>query len=120
MLDIFGDNPDKNLTELAHEIGVTKGAISQIVAKLEKKGAIRRFKEDGNAKEIRIELTDKGREIYGHHKNTNDKTILQVQSILKPYNDDKVQSFMELFQSLEDFLDDTKKLMDLHGRKARK
>lgn len=117
MLDIFGDNPDNNVTELAQMIGVTKGAISQVVAKLEKKGAIRRFKDDGNAKEIRIELTAKGREIYRHHKRTNNETILHVQNVLKKYPDDRVESFMEMFQSLESYLDSSRKQMHQHREK---
>ena len=38
LLDQIGDYPEKNITELAQFMGVTKGAISQTVKKLETKG----------------------------------------------------------------------------------
>ena len=41
MLDIVGDDPGLNITEFAKAAGVTKGAISQVVSKLEKKGALK-------------------------------------------------------------------------------
>ena len=37
MLDIVGNDPGLNITEFAKAAGVTKGAISQVVSKLEKK-----------------------------------------------------------------------------------
>jgi len=42
MLDKIGDNPGMNVTEFANTVGVTKGAISQVVTKLEKKGVVTR------------------------------------------------------------------------------
>ncbi len=107
MLDIFGDNPGVNITELAGLIGVTKGAVSQAVSKLERKGAVRRYKEAGNEKEVRIGLTDEGSEIYRHHKETNNKTISDIQRMLKSYPDYKVEFLLDIFGLLEDYLDES-------------
>lgn len=114
MLDIFGDNPGMNITELAELLGVTKGAISQIVSKLEKKGAVRRYKEAGNGKEVRIELTAKGLEIYEHHKAKNDETISYLQGVLREHPDDKVEFLVEMFKSLESYLGSSKNRMQMH------
>ena len=46
-----------------------KGAISQTLAKLEKRGLILRKKKDGNARTVHLYVTDKGKELSEAHKN---------------------------------------------------
>lgn len=116
MLDIIGGNPSLNITEFAHLSGVTKGAVSQVVSKLESKGAIRRYNEIGNEKEVFIELTDKGREIFDHHQKVNEKTILQIEKALKPYPDDKVEFLQKTFKWFEEFLSEGQEQMKGHHR----
>jgi DNA-binding MarR family transcriptional regulator len=48
MIDNIGANPEMNITEFAESLGVTKGAISQVVSKLEKKGMVKRRRRKGS------------------------------------------------------------------------
>lgn len=57
-----------NLTELSKQLGVTKGAVSKIVAKLEKHGLLRRYKYVSNQKEVYFHLTEQGMLAYEGHK----------------------------------------------------
>ena len=57
-----------NLTELANQLGLTKGATSKLVAKLEKEGLLRRYRYVDNQKEIYFHLTDTGIQAYNGHK----------------------------------------------------
>lgn len=63
MLAIKSGN-DTNATEIASEFGVTKGAISQTVARLEKKGVISKIKDPYNKNELTLLLTDFGKRAY--------------------------------------------------------
>ena len=47
-----------NVTKLAEQAGVTKGAVSQTINKLASKGLVRKTHEPGNDKEIILELTE--------------------------------------------------------------
>ena len=58
----IGKNPEINITDLANHQNITKGAVSQIVTKLEKKQIVAKFRGN-NEKEIKLRLTDKGVEI---------------------------------------------------------
>jgi DNA-binding MarR family transcriptional regulator len=116
MLDIVGDNRSMNMTTFAQMNGVTKGAVSQIVSKLENKGAIRRYKEEGNEKEVFIELTDKGKEIYEHHQRVNDETVKHLEQGLKNYPDDKVEFLLTTFMWFEEYLDEGRQQMERHVR----
>lgn len=58
-----------NMTELSKQLGVTKGAVTKIVVKLEKQGLVRRYKYVSNRKEVYLHLTELGAEAYSGHNN---------------------------------------------------
>ncbi len=111
MLDKIGDHPAMNITDFATELGVTKGAVSQVVRKLEAKGVIRRYKSGGNGKEVFLELTEAGRAAYLVHKKTNEETIKPLLKELNKYSDDKVRFLVSMFRWIEGFLDRSGKEM---------
>ena len=63
-----GENPGVNVTALAEHMGVTKGAVSQMVNRLVKKGLIRKGRAPDNAREVRLELTDVGWTGFQNHE----------------------------------------------------
>ncbi len=105
MLDRIGEKPGMNITDFARELGVTKGAVSQVVKKLETKGVIRRCKSEDNAKEVFLELTEAGRAVYLAHKETNEETIKPLVTELSKYPDDKVRFLISMFRWIDGFLD---------------
>ena len=56
-----------SVTELAQEKGVTKGAISQLLAKLEAKGLIEKQVDPANISRLLIRLTPKGVKANEYH-----------------------------------------------------
>ena len=118
MLDKIGDNPDMNVTELALTVGVTKGAISQVVKKLEDKGVVRRYKRTTNDKEVFIELTKAGRDIYQKHKEVNEETMRPLREELKKYPDEKVEFLVTMFKWFDEFLDMSREKMKEHLKKG--
>jgi len=111
MLDRVGDNPDMNITELARASGVTKGAISQIVKKLEAKGIIRKHKKAANDKEVFIHLTEAGREVYEERRRTNEEAIRPLIEELKRHPDEKVVFLVSMFDWFDKFMDQAEERM---------
>ncbi len=105
MLDKIGECPAMNITDFAAELGVTKGAVSQVVKKLEAKGVIRRYRSGDNGKEVFLELTGAGRAVYLAHKETNEKTIRPLVKELEKYPDDKVRFLIAMFRWIDGFLE---------------
>ena len=68
---VVGKNPGINMTGVAERMGVTRGAVSQTVAKLVRKKLIRKTYSEDNAKEIILQLTDFGWTVF----NTREKVI---------------------------------------------
>jgi DNA-binding MarR family transcriptional regulator len=64
----IADNPGITVTELARHNGKTKGAISQILKKIEKKGLVCREASNGDNK-LPLFLTEKGKELDLAHRN---------------------------------------------------
>ncbi len=67
MIESLGYKPNVNVTEFAENHGITKGAVSQLVKKLEKKGFVTRHKNPTNQKEVLLKLTMKGEIIFHQH-----------------------------------------------------
>ena len=114
MLDIVGDDPGLNITEFAKAAGVTKGAISQVVSKLEKKVALKRFKSNDNDKEIRLGLTQQGERIYAHHQSVNEETINHLWRELKKHPEDNIVFLIHMFKWFEQYLDQSGEKMRAH------
>ncbi len=116
MLDKIGDNTGMNVTEFADAAGVTKGAISQLVSKLEKKGIVRRYKKSTNDKEVFLELTKSGQEVYQKHQEINEQTIIPLNEELSKHSDEKVEFLLTMFKWFNDYLDLSKKKMEEHHK----
>lgn len=115
LIDQIGDHPGMNITELAELAGVTKGAISQTVKKLESKGVVTRYKGTENEKEIFLKFTTIGKEIYNKHKEIDKEAIIPLCEELRKYSDDKVYFLVEMFKWIDAFLDDSKAKMQSHA-----
>ena len=74
-IQAIGRNPGINVTALAEYMGVTKGAVSQIIKKLNKKGLVRKTHATGNAKEAILELTDLGWIGFHNHEKFHMDTL---------------------------------------------
>ncbi|MHA1942272.1 MAG: MarR family transcriptional regulator [Candidatus Hodarchaeales archaeon] len=118
MLDKIGDYTDMNVTEFAAAAGVTRGAISQLVTKLEKKGIVRRYKKSTNDKEVFLELTKSGQKVYQQHKEINEQTIKPLFNELSKHSDEKVEFLLTMFKWFDDFLDLSRKKMEEHHKKG--
>ena len=73
----IADNPGITVTELARHNGKTKGAISQILKKIEDKGLICRGESKGENK-CPLFLTEKGKSLDQAHRQFDDGTFRRV------------------------------------------
>jgi DNA-binding MarR family transcriptional regulator len=74
--------PDENMTRLAKRLGITKGAVSQTAFRLEKKGYIRRVRQEGDKKTVCLHLTLKGEEACEWHTIYHAKVNEELEGML--------------------------------------
>ncbi len=68
MIKSIKENEGIHVTGLADMLDVTKGAVSQIIAKLERKGMIVKELDPGNLSRLSLRLTPKGETAYAGHE----------------------------------------------------
>jgi DNA-binding MarR family transcriptional regulator len=68
MIKAIKENEGIHVTGLADVLGVTKGAVSQIVQKLERKGMIVKDTDPNNLSRLVLNLSPKGETAYHHHE----------------------------------------------------
>lgn len=97
-LTAIEDNPGINVSELALMWNRTKGAISQTVTKLEKKGYIERRKTEDNAKLVLLFPTEKGVRLSQAHKNYDSVEVSKTMNelLLAGCTIDEIDSFFKV------------------------
>lgn len=67
-IEYIGKNEDANVTKLAEDFYMTRGAISKLAKKLIAKGLIESYQKPENKKEIYYKLTESGWRIFDIHE----------------------------------------------------
>ncbi len=101
-IDAVGRLSRPNVTELAGVLGVTKGAVSQMLARLEKKGHVRKWKDGGQGNELSVELTRKGKAAYREHLRYH---ALYYSGLFKDFSEKDLAVIMRALRSLETYVE---------------
>ncbi len=85
-------------SSLAEELGITGATLTHHLNALERKGLVRRWREESNRRVQRVELTDKGVELFNRLREVARRHDQQLRSQL---SDDEVQQLGALLEKLE-------------------
>ncbi|MGS0764620.1 MarR family winged helix-turn-helix transcriptional regulator [Syntrophomonas curvata] len=109
MIKSIKENEGVHVTGLAELLEVTKGAVSQIVMRLEKKGMVIKDKDDNNQSRLVLRLTPKGETAYVNHEKLHQEFDDLVSAILKEASRENIAFLTDFLDLLEDKIDDYKK-----------
>lgn len=111
LLALMNNNPHKKVSELAELFGVTKGAVSQQIKKMEKRDLLKRVRHNDNYREVYIELTDNGKKAVESHTKFHDIIFSEFVNGIENLNNEKkvfinmvLDNLSELFCKAEDIL----------------
>lgn len=102
-IKVVAEFPELNTTELADELGVTKGAISQAITKLVERNLLVRYRESDDERNTFTRLTKKGTRIYEKHTKMYEKDIRAFDALLKEADPGQVDFMLEFVSKVEDF-----------------
>jgi MarR family transcriptional regulator for hemolysin len=85
-------------SKLAKELGITGATLTHHLTALERKGLVRRWREDGNRRVQRVELTDAGIELFDRLRAVAARHDRLLRSQL---SDDEVEQLGALLDKLE-------------------
>ncbi len=104
-IESIGHNPGISVTELADLQGVTKGAVSQVVQKLEKKDLIIRMKNMHSDKQVFLKLSENGNIAFKAHDNFHAKVFPELVNIIKDTDKKTLDKMEQVLESIEKFCD---------------
>jgi DNA-binding MarR family transcriptional regulator len=104
VLEAVGEGRALTGRGLSAELGITKGAVSQIVKKLVGKGLLKAEKDSRDGKEIPLSLTAAGRKAFRNHERFHE---MMEGRMLKeaPFSREQVAAFVEVLAFLEERLE---------------
>jgi DNA-binding MarR family transcriptional regulator len=96
ILQAIGRHPKINVTALAEYMRVTKGAVSQTVARLVKKGMIQKQYAEDNKKELVLELTNLGRVGFQNHEKFHEEMF----DIARKHYGRQIEKKLDMFKNV--------------------
>jgi DNA-binding MarR family transcriptional regulator len=104
-IEAIGRNAGINVTALAALQGVTKGAVSQIVQKLVKKGMVVRMKDEMSDREVLLKLSDTGKIAYQAHGAFHSQIDPELVEIIAQADDANIEFMETVFKAIDRFCD---------------
>jgi len=86
MIQEIKNSNGSHISEIARNLDVTRGAVSQIIMKLEKKGFVRKEMDSENKLKLVPVLTEKGETADFNHKKYHEVFNNSIEGILKKNN----------------------------------
>jgi DNA-binding MarR family transcriptional regulator len=111
-LDEIGRGRAATATELCGRFGVTKGAVSQILAKLHRKGYVSRTRNEAYGKEILLSLTDRGKVAFVTHAAMHNAMDEDLLGNLAGLGEDQIRQFRAILDRIESHVE---KYLELQG-----
>jgi DNA-binding MarR family transcriptional regulator len=108
-IDCIGRNSGINVTNLAEKLGITKGAVSQMVNKLKKKDLVTKLKDSDNDKEVILLLSKKGKIAFDGHIKFHADIYRDFMPLVENTSIERIKSFKEIINKIEFHLDRYKK-----------
>ncbi|MGX7047786.1 hypothetical protein RU86_GL000761 [Lactococcus piscium] len=103
------ENPNQNMSELARTSNVTRGMISQLANKLERKGVLEKRKSLLNDRDILLQITEEGKYIIALHSQFHENLNRNFINYFSNLEVDQVDVILDFLKVTETFLDNTVK-----------
>lgn len=100
----IGNLKEPNVTNIANQMNVTKGAISKITKKLLQRQLIETYQQEGNKQKIFFKLTESGQFLYEEHEKRHNLWLKRDDEFIKQF-DEKIVKQVEMFMiAFNDYL----------------
>ena len=104
-IEAIGKNSRINVTQLAELLGITKGAVSQMVNKLVGKKFVKKKKFPRSGKEVFLELTPEGKKAFKGHEKFHKEMVLDFLKYAENISHKDFRKFKDIFTKIEHHLD---------------
>ena len=104
LIELVGQNEGLSITGLARRLGITKGAVSQTLKRLEGKQIVEKKTDPANTSRMTVSLSTKGRVAYYAHLHWHETMDGGFRDYFINLSEDKIRFMDEFLSLLEHFL----------------
>ena len=104
-MDVIAKGQDINASKMAARLGVTKGAVSQTLARLEKKGILNKIKDPQNKNELTVHFTPLGKNVLEEQRKLRATFYEQYAKYFSNISEKEEVIIMGFLKKMEGFLD---------------
>lgn len=101
-INLIGDKTQTTITQLTEYTNKTKGAISQMVDKLVKKGMVKKRRNPLDNREVVIELSEKGQIVYQYHKELDKVEYRSILNRLEQFSTEDLLMYTKISSLIYD------------------
>jgi len=105
LIEIIGGNENLSVTDIGNLLGITKGAVSQNLKRLEAKGFSQKKTDPGNLSRTIVLLTSKGYTAYYAHKHWHETMDGGFAKYLDDMDENDIAVVTRFMEKIEDFLE---------------
>lgn len=98
-------NPGSHISGIARDIKVSRGAVSQIVKKVEQKGLVRKIENPNDQRQLNLILTEKGEKAYEGHQLLHRLFTDNLERVLENYDEKDFNLILRFIRDLEGSVD---------------
>lgn len=102
-IDAIGNNPGINVTDLAAHQGVTKGAVSQIISRLNQKNLIIKMKDVQRNRGVFLKLSQEGEKAFFEHRHFHETIHTPLFELISKATPENIAFTLGLFEALESY-----------------
>lgn len=104
LIECIGKHSDANISELASILGNTRGAVSQMAGKLEKKQLITKTKRADNNKEVVLALLPDGQQVFQEHEKLHADLYSEIARLTDRSDDENLAYLKEILDIVEKYV----------------
>lgn len=105
LLLLLYENPGNGVMDIAENLNVTKGAVSQNLIRLEKKGVLKRGKNKEGRHKVEVVFTETGREILAQCIETRNRIIEKFAQLINSHTDEEKKVILNFLRSSNEILE---------------
>ncbi|MCP5103216.1 MAG: winged helix-turn-helix transcriptional regulator [bacterium] len=105
LIEVVAENEGGSVTDLAKLLGITKGAVSQKLKRLESRGFIVKEEDPANISRSVVQLTNKGKTAYYAHQHWHETMDGGFKDYFLSLEQDKLDFLDEALGKMEEFLE---------------
>jgi len=118
LLELIGDQEGIGVTEAANLLGITKGAVSQTLKKLDAKGLMEKLSDPINSLKACLYLTNKGKSAFYAHKHWHETMDGGFKDYFSRLSQENISFLEDFLNQLDAFLDKWQENLDERTKKS--